>query len=206
LFFPAYFGIRLSRRLATDREADGFQLTGRDHLAQKFASCVGGVKGGMIVGQTNATGGDTANYGWSRSLRRSPRPTVREQNGKLLLELNCAPRRPITALNALHLHWGLCVADHPGILEARCTIGEGVNMSDLDRLHEIIDALPPQQVHALLTLLVPPQPISAEELAGRLAEAPEEQVDEETIARILAAEAEQGESISHVESIRRLGL
>jgi hypothetical protein len=51
-------------------------------------------------------------------------------------------------------------------------------MSDLDRLHEIIDALPPQQVHALLTLLVPPQPINAEEFARRLAEAPEEQVDE----------------------------
>ena len=79
-------------------------------------------------------------------------------------------------------------------------------MSDLDRLHEIIDALPPQQVHALLTLLVPPQPISAEEFARRLAEAPEEQVDEETIARILAAEAEEGESISHGELMRRLGL
>jgi hypothetical protein len=79
-------------------------------------------------------------------------------------------------------------------------------MSDLDRLHEIIDALPPQQVHALLTLLVPPQPISSEEFARRLAEAPEEQVDEETIARILAAEAEEGESISHGELMRRLGL
>jgi hypothetical protein len=33
-------------------------------------------------------------------------------------------------------------------------------MSDLDRLHEIIDGLPPQQVHALLILLVPPEPIS----------------------------------------------
>jgi hypothetical protein len=33
----------------------------------------------------------------------------------------------------------------------------------------------------------------------RLAEAPEEEVDEETIARILAAEAERGESISHAE-------
>src|SRR5580698_8503610 len=65
-----------------------------------------------------------------------------------------------------------------GILEARCTIGEGANMSDLDRLHEIIDALPPHQVHALLTLLVPPHPISAEEFGRRFAEAPEEQVDE----------------------------
>jgi hypothetical protein len=57
-----------------------------------------------------------------------------------------------------------------------------------------------------LTLLVPPQPISAEEFASRLAEAPEEQVDEETIARILAAEAEEGESISHGELMLRLGL
>ena len=79
-------------------------------------------------------------------------------------------------------------------------------MSELDRLHEIIDALPPQQVHALLTLLVPPQSISDEEFARRLAEAPEEEVDEETIARILAAEAERGESISHEELKQRLGL
>ena len=79
-------------------------------------------------------------------------------------------------------------------------------MSDLDRLHEIIDALPPQQVHALLTLLVPPQPISDEEFAHRLAEAPEEEVDEETTARILAAEAELGASISHGELKQRLGL
>jgi hypothetical protein len=77
-------------------------------------------------------------------------------------------------------------------------------MSDLDRLHEIIDGLPPQQVHALLILLVPPEPISAEEFNRRLAGAPEEQVDEETIARILAAEAEEGESISHGEMMRRL--
>jgi hypothetical protein len=79
-------------------------------------------------------------------------------------------------------------------------------MSDLERLHEIIDDLPPQQVHALLTLLVPPQPISDEEFARSLAEAPEEEVDEGTAARILAAEAERGESISHGELKQRLGL
>jgi len=79
-------------------------------------------------------------------------------------------------------------------------------MSDLDRLHEIIDALPPQQVHALVTLLAPLQPIGDEEFARRLAEAPEEEVDEETAVRILASEAEQGESISHGELKRRLGL
>jgi hypothetical protein len=79
-------------------------------------------------------------------------------------------------------------------------------MSDLDRLHEIIDALSPQQVHALLTLLAAPQPISDEEFARRLAEAPEEEIDEGTTARILAAEAEQGESISHAELKQQLGL
>jgi hypothetical protein len=79
-------------------------------------------------------------------------------------------------------------------------------MSDLDRLHEIIDALPSQQVHALLTLLAPPQTISHEEFARRLAMASEEEVDEETTARILAAEAEPGEIISHGELKQRLGL
>lgn len=79
-------------------------------------------------------------------------------------------------------------------------------MTDLDRLHEMIDLLPPQQVHALLTLLASPKPIGDEEFARRLAEAPEEEVDEKTIARILAAEAEQGESISHGELKQRLGL
>jgi hypothetical protein len=79
-------------------------------------------------------------------------------------------------------------------------------VSDLDRLHEIINALPPQQVHALLTLLSPPQPISDEEFARRLADAPKEDVDEGTAARILAAEAERGESVSHRELRQRLGL
>ncbi|MGA3099778.1 MAG: hypothetical protein ABSF25_25260 [Bryobacteraceae bacterium] len=79
-------------------------------------------------------------------------------------------------------------------------------MSDLDRLHEIIDALPPLQVHALLTLLAAPQAISDEEFARRLAMAPEEEVDEETTARILAAEAERGEIVSHGELKQRLGL
>ena len=52
-------------------------------------------------------------------------------------------------------------------------------MSDVDRLHEVIDTLPPRQVYALLTLLDPAQPISNAEFARRLAEAPEEEVDDE---------------------------
>ena len=46
-------------------------------------------------------------------------------------------------------------------------------MSGLDRLHEIIDASPPRQARALLTLLDPLQPISDEEFARHLAEASE---------------------------------
>lgn len=79
-------------------------------------------------------------------------------------------------------------------------------MSELERLHEIIDTLPQQQVHALLTLLAPPQPIGDEEFAHRLAGATEEEVDEETTARILAAEAEPGEIISHRELKQQLDL
>jgi hypothetical protein len=79
-------------------------------------------------------------------------------------------------------------------------------MSDLERLHEIVDSLPPRQVHALLTLLESVQPVSDEEFARRLAEATEEEADEETVARILAAEAEQGEIVSHGEMKRRLSL
>jgi hypothetical protein len=47
-----------------------------------------------------------------------------------------------------------------------------------------------------LDLLEASQPISDGEFARRLAEAPEEEVDEETVARVLAAEAERGEIIS----------
>jgi hypothetical protein len=41
---------------------------GRDHLLQQFAFFAGGgIKGGTIIGQSNATGGDTAVYGWSQN-------------------------------------------------------------------------------------------------------------------------------------------
>jgi hypothetical protein len=79
-------------------------------------------------------------------------------------------------------------------------------MSDRERLHEIIDRLPQQQVNALLTLLEPRQPISDDEFARRLSEAPEEEADDETVARVLAAEADQGEIVSHSELKQRLGL
>lgn len=79
-------------------------------------------------------------------------------------------------------------------------------MSDIDRLHDMIERLPPRQIRALLTLLDTMQPISDEEFAHRLSESPPEEVDDETSARILAAETEQGENVSHDELKRRLGL
>jgi hypothetical protein len=40
---------------------------GRDHYPQQFAFFAGGgVKGGTVVGQTNASGSDTVDYGWSQ--------------------------------------------------------------------------------------------------------------------------------------------
>lgn len=79
-------------------------------------------------------------------------------------------------------------------------------MSDVERLHEIIDSLPPRQIDALLALLDTWQPVSNEEFGRRLAKAPEEGVDEESRAQVLLAEAEQGENISHEELIQQLGL
>ena len=41
---------------------------GRDHWPQQFAVFAGGgVKGGTLIGQTNASGSDTVNYGWSQN-------------------------------------------------------------------------------------------------------------------------------------------
>jgi hypothetical protein len=41
---------------------------GRDHWPQQFAFFAGGgVKGGRVIGETNATGADTVNYGWSQN-------------------------------------------------------------------------------------------------------------------------------------------
>jgi len=41
---------------------------GRDHWPQQFAVFAGGgIQGGNIIGQTNATGSDTADYGWSQN-------------------------------------------------------------------------------------------------------------------------------------------
>jgi hypothetical protein len=79
-------------------------------------------------------------------------------------------------------------------------------MSDRERLHEIIDNLSPGQIRALLKLLEPGPRVTDKEFNRRLAEAPEEEVDEETVGRVLGAEAEQGEIVSHDVLRRRLGL
>jgi hypothetical protein len=78
-------------------------------------------------------------------------------------------------------------------------------MSEIERLRQIIDTLPPQQVHALLTLLAPHSPVSHDEFLRLLSEAPEEDVDDETAARILSSNGERGETISHDELKHRLG-
>jgi hypothetical protein len=79
-------------------------------------------------------------------------------------------------------------------------------MSELERLREIIETLPPQQVHALLTLLDSPLAMNDADFARLLANVPAEDVDQETAGRILAADAEAGATISHEELKRRLGL
>lgn len=67
-------------------------------------------------------------------------------------------------------------------------------MSDRERLHELVESLPTEQVRAWLAIL--DSPISDEEFFRRLGEAPEEAVDEETTHRILAAERVPGGNLS----------
>ena len=46
---------------------------GRDHLLQLSAIFAGaGIQGGMTIGTTNATGGDTTDFGWSRQRYVKP--------------------------------------------------------------------------------------------------------------------------------------
>lgn len=79
-------------------------------------------------------------------------------------------------------------------------------MSERERLHEIVHVLPPHQVRALLTLLESVPALSHEQFAMRLAEAPEEDIDEETAVRLSAALAEPREYVSHDDLRRQLGL
>ena len=79
-------------------------------------------------------------------------------------------------------------------------------MSDRERLHEIVETLPVDQVQAWLAILEGIGAISDQEFARRLAEASEEEVDPETAARMLAAEAEAGVNKSCEDLKRRLGI
>jgi hypothetical protein len=84
-------------------------------------------------------------------------------------------------------------------------------MSERERLHEIVESLPVEQVRALLTILgseteTETEMAGQEQFLRQLAEAPAEEVDDKTIARILAAEGERGENIQHDELKRRLGI
>ena len=79
-------------------------------------------------------------------------------------------------------------------------------MNDREKLHEIIDSLPPPQIQALLTLLDSVPALGDDDFALALAQAPEEDADEDTVARILAAEDEPGDVVSHGELKRRLHL
>jgi hypothetical protein len=82
-------------------------------------------------------------------------------------------------------------------------------MSERERLHEIVESLRVEQVRALLTILgseTEMEMAGQEQFLRQLAEAPAEEVDDKTIARILAAEGERGENIPHDELKRRLGI
>jgi len=79
-------------------------------------------------------------------------------------------------------------------------------MSDRERLHEIIDHLHPAQVSALLTLLEPGDAVE-DPVAAAFANTPEEEeTGKETIAEVLAAQAEPGPWITHDGLKHRHGL
>jgi hypothetical protein len=80
-------------------------------------------------------------------------------------------------------------------------------MSELERLIEIARELPEAKIHALLTV--------AEQMTGGLSEddflrkinaAPSLDVDEETAGELRVALSERGETLSHEELRRQLGL
>ena len=91
-------------------------------------------------------------------------------------------------------------------MSAQSTSRRTKHVSDRERLHEIVDALAPGQIRALLTLLDSLPPLSDHDFAQRLANAPEEELDEATAAAILSAEAEPGEVLSHHDLKQHLGL
>jgi hypothetical protein len=80
-------------------------------------------------------------------------------------------------------------------------------MSDLERLIEIARALPPAKIHALLTVAKRMTDyVSDEEFLRKIGSAPPLDVDEQTAAELRAALSEHGETVSHEELKRQLGL
>ena len=80
-------------------------------------------------------------------------------------------------------------------------------MSDLERLIEIARELPPAKVHALLTVAEQMTGyVSDEEFLEKINSAPPLDVDEQTAEELRAALSERGETVSHEELTRRLGL
>ncbi|MEK7407045.1 MAG: hypothetical protein AAB225_18385 [Acidobacteriota bacterium] len=80
-------------------------------------------------------------------------------------------------------------------------------MSDLERLIEIARVLPSAKVHALLTVAEQMADfVSDEEFLRKINSAPPIEADEQTATELRAALAERGETISHEELKRELGL
>ena len=80
-------------------------------------------------------------------------------------------------------------------------------MSDLERLIEIARVLPAPKVHALLSVAEQmTEYISDEEFMRKINSAPPLDLDEDTAAELRAALSGRGETISHEELKRELGL
>jgi hypothetical protein len=80
-------------------------------------------------------------------------------------------------------------------------------VNELERLIEIVRVLPPSKVHALLTVAEQMTGcVSDEEFLRTINSAPPLDVDEETAMELRLALSERGETISHEELKRKLGL
>jgi len=80
-------------------------------------------------------------------------------------------------------------------------------MSELERLVQIAQGLPPEKVHALLAVAEQmTDSVSDEELLQKLHFAPAIDIDVETAAELRSALAERGTTTSHDRLKRELGL
>jgi hypothetical protein len=80
-------------------------------------------------------------------------------------------------------------------------------MSDLERLIEVAQALPPAKIHALLTVAEQmTDSVSEDEFSRKLNSADPADIDSETAQELRSALAERGATITHEELKRDLGL